>query len=51
MRVGRGLFEASSRVARVVLGDLRWRKLEERREGTKLWFGKRLVQIEESRLV
>ena len=48
---GRGLFEASCRVAGVVLGDLGWSKLEERREGMKLWFGKRLVEMEESRVV
>ena len=52
MRVGRQMFEASSREAGVaVLGDLGWRKLEERREGMKVLFGKGLVGMEESRLV
>ena len=52
MRVSRELFEASSRVAGVaVLGDLGWRKLEERREGMKVLFGKRLIGMKESRLV
>ena len=52
MRVSRQMFEASSREAGVaVLGDLGWRKLEERREGMKVLFGKGVVGMEESRLV
>ena len=44
MRAGRGLFQASNTVVGVVVqGDLGWRKLEERREGMKVLFGKRLV--------
>ena len=52
MRVSRQMFEPSSREAgEAVLGDLGWRKLEERREGMKVLFGKGVVGMEESRLV
>ena len=52
MRVGRRLLGESNTVAGVaVQGDLEWRKLEERREEMKVLFGKRLVGMEESRLV
>ena len=52
MRVSRELFEASSRVAGVVvMGDQGWRKLEERGKGMKALFGKRLIGMEESQLV
>ena len=49
---GRRLLEASNTVAGVVVqGDLWWKKLEEKSEGMKVVFGKRLEGIEESRLV
>ena len=52
MKVGRRLLGASNTVAGVAVhGDLRWRKLEERSEEMKVMFGKRLVVLEEGRLV
>ena len=52
MKMGRRLLGASNTVAGVtVQGDLGWRKLEERREEMKVMFGKRLVVLEEGRLV
>ena len=51
MRVGRRLLGASSTVAGVaVQGDLGWKKLDERREGTKVLFGRRLGVMEERRV-
>ena len=51
-RIGRRLLGASRTVAgAAVRGDLGWRKLEERREERKLLYGKRLENLEDSRLV
>ena len=48
-RVGRRLLGATNTVAGVAVPrDLGWRKLEERREETKVLFGKRLEGMEES---
>ena len=52
MRVGRRLLEASNTDAGMTgQGDLRWKKLEERREEMKVLFGKTLEGMEESQLV
>ena len=51
-KVGKWLLGASRSVPGVaVRGDLGWRKLEERREGKKLMYGKRLEGLEDNRLV
>ena len=51
-RIGRRLLGASGTVAgAAVRGDLGWRKLEDRREERKLLYGKRLENLEDSRLV
>ena len=48
---GKGLFETSSRVAGVVLGDIVWKKPEERREGMKTVVWHEFGRDEESPLV
>ena len=51
-RIGRRLLGASRTVAgAAVRGDLGWRKLEERRKERKPLYGKRLENLEDSRLV
>ena len=51
-KVGKQLLGASRSVpGAAVRGDLGWRKLEERREGKKLMYGKRLEGLEDNRLV
>ena len=48
-KVGRRLLEASNSVAGVaVQGDLRWRKLEKKREEMNVLFDRRLEGMEES---
>ena len=51
-KVGKRLLGASRSAPGVaVRGDLGWRKLEEKREGKKLMYGKRLEGLEDNRLV
>ena len=51
-RIGRRLLGAGRTVAgAAVRGDLGWRKLDQRREERKLLYGKRLENLEDSRLV
>ena len=50
-RVGRKLLGASRSVAGVaVRGNLRWKKLEERREEKKVLYGRRVERLDDSRM-